>query len=73
MNTYRYKLTVFNLEGAYYHQISELSAEDLYRITSQVGRTTFLELINRWNRVTLLQEVPRKVVYLYTAMYEGED
>ena len=44
-----------------------LGGSELYRQTSRVGRTAFLELINRWNSVGLLGVAQSGVVYVFVA------
>jgi hypothetical protein len=47
-----------------------LSAADLYQQTSQIGRTAFLELINRWNLQGLVGVPNGGPVYVYIAKLE---
>lgn len=66
--TYRYLCVAFRDGKEVLRQEKELTGQVLYLHTSQVGRTAFLELINRWNGTGLLGVPNGGPVYVYVAM-----
>ncbi|MBN9548506.1 MAG: hypothetical protein J0H31_06380 [Alphaproteobacteria bacterium] len=48
-------------------EAKSLSDEELYERTNHIGRSSFLELLNKWNRTGLLGIPNGGPVYVYIA------
>ncbi|TGT64046.1 MULTISPECIES: hypothetical protein [unclassified Mesorhizobium] len=52
-------------------EAKSLSDEELFQRTNHVGRSSFLELLNKWNRIGLLGHPNGGPVYIYIAGQPG--